>query len=229
MDQINSDLGYCVNLTLHNPSLHANMAHLVIQNKFANPATTSDICWTYPGFAPAAGINGQVVIMFGSASGNTAGGCLDNKRDAMRVLSNAMGLREEYRRSDRDATMTFPTSRDRNSLVAPILQKYNIFSPSSQFNATVASNFGQFDTNSITMVTGTRFAGTSQPVFSLAPGRQVGLLARLSEGDCNTLKLLYQCDARGTGPTPTCIDREYIPSKGSRLVYLVNEYSETPT
>lgn len=167
------------------------------------------MCWTYPGYTAAGGINGQVMIVFGSTSGNTVGGCLDNQRDAMRILANSLGLRNEYMRADRDAYMTFPSTIDRNSLVAPILQKYNIFAATNQYNSSVATPYTAFDYNSITMVSGTRFAGTSTPVFTTPSGTTVGQLSRLSLGDCNSLKLMYGCPPSGYGPTPSCIDREY--------------------
>ncbi|XP_055349126.1 uncharacterized protein LOC129596002 [Paramacrobiotus metropolitanus] len=216
MNQISLDLGYCVNFTIYNQNVNAGQPNLVLQNRYTGSTTTANICTTFPGYTAAGGVNGQVAIMFGSQTGPTIGGCLDNQRDAMRILVNAMGLRSEFLRDDRAAYMTFPTLVDRNSLVSTTLQQYNIFADTNRYNTSVAITRTPFDYNSITMITGSRYAGTSTPVFTIPSGTQVGQLARLSLQDCNTLKIMYGCPPSGYGPTPQCVD-PYASTSGISL------------
>ena len=203
--QVSEDLGYCVNFTTYQDG--SNQPFISIQP--TGTGTQIDICTTFYGYAKKGGTQGQVMVMFGGAPG----GCLDNKRDAMRLWSNSLGLLNEYLRSDRDPIMTFASNR--NSLVATNLQKYDLFNDVKKLNATTAMLIPPngvyqsiFDLNSITMITGDRFAASSsQPVFTITGGNSVGQNARLSENDCRALKILYGCSEPGYGPTPFCSSR----------------------
>ncbi|OQV18399.1 hypothetical protein BV898_07602 [Hypsibius exemplaris] len=199
-DEISFDTGGCVNFTALRPDSTPNQPHLVIQNALPSP-DVSDICLTFPGYNARQGIRGQAAIMFSQAStprpgaGPAAGACLDNLRDAVALLLNAIGIRNEYQRSDRDGFMIFPTDVNRNLLVDPSLQRYDLFGEGRKYNASQAVNSNPvFDKDSVTMVTGTRYAGSSvRSVFTTVNNDQVGRQFRLSFGDCQTVRALYNC------------------------------------
>ena len=54
-------------------------------------------CSTAPGRDTSRRGRGQSMVMFAGP-----GGCMDNKRDIMKVLANCLGLRNEFSRPDRD-------------------------------------------------------------------------------------------------------------------------------
>jgi hypothetical protein len=196
MAQISQDTGYCVNFTDIGRNTLPDSPFISIQSKFSNSPT--NICWSYHGYyAAQLKGQGQILVAFSSNNGNPAGSCLDNKRDAMRIIVNALGLRNEFMKSYRSPNyMVFPTTVDRNSLVAPSLQIHNIFADANMYtepSLAVDSTPGLFDVNSVTMVTPERFAATSTPVFSMFNNLPIGQLARLSLGDCQTLNMLYDC------------------------------------
>ena len=212
MNIISQDLKYCINFTAIVP---ANAVPTVPFIYFvpAQPPSVTPLCASSHGLLVRAGTQGQTAIVFGSSaftssgqSGNAKGACLDNPsspRDAMRVLVNALGLRNEFMRSDRDTFITFQTNF--NSLVVDNLRSLDIFGAAKQYNTATATNQGTFDAQSITMVSGEQWAADpTRPVFTLKSGpsaKPIGTLARLSLGDCSALNLLYRCGI-------TCEDRE---------------------
>ena len=84
----------------------------------------------------------------------------------MRVIANALGLRNEFMRSDRDNFITLAPNA--NSLVAANLQSLDIFAATKKYTNASATNQGPFDARSITMVTGEQWAqNIGKPVFTL--------------------------------------------------------------
>lgn len=213
MNQISSDMKFCINFTNVVP---ANVGFVYFAGS-APPASTP-VCSSSHGYMPASVGRGQTAIVFSSSSftqsgqsGNTKGACLDNPsspRDAMRILANALGLRNEFMRADRDSFMT--VAANANSLVASQLQSLNIFDTSKLYTAANAQNQGPFDAQSITMVSGEQFAqDPSKPVFTMkatptggGTAKPIGNLARLSIDDCQALSFLYKCGI-------ICDDRKY--------------------
>ena len=214
MNQISKDMKYCINFTSTVPANSPFVFFLPSQ-----PPAVTPICASSHGYMTSGGTRGQTAIVFGSSSftqsgqsGNTKGACLDNlssPRDAMRVLANALGLRNEFMRADRDNYMTLATNP--NTLVATNLQSLDIFGDSKKYMATNAANQGPFDAQSITMVSGEQFAqDSSKPVFTLKAApfgggafKPIGNLARLSLDDCSALNNLYGCAI-------TCDDRKLL-------------------
>ncbi|OQV24862.1 hypothetical protein BV898_01448 [Hypsibius exemplaris] len=217
MDQVQADLNFCVNFTLLTTA--PTGPHMYFTAKYGNTATPT--CAATHGYVQSAAVaNGGIVeILFSSTGGaadnigNTKGACLDSRdspRDAMRVLSNALGLRNQWMRPDRAQWMSFP-STDFNANVATRLKGWDLFGISKLYTVSPATNYNSailydFDINSITMVTPEQWAeDPTKPVFSLIPakagaGKKVGTRARLSLNDCKSLSDLYGC------PSANCKD-----------------------
>ena len=223
MVQIMSDLKFCINFVQRVP-LNAPFIYFTP----STPSSTPPLCSSFHGFVPSAEARGQAAIVFGSSTftqsnqtGNTKGACLDNPtspRDAMRVIANALGLRNEFMRSDRDNFITLAPNA--NSLVAANLQSLDIFAATKKYTNASATNQGPFDARSITMVTGEQWAqNIGKPVFTLNMNptgggdyRPVGNLARLSRTDCDALNMLYRCRIQCDDRKFKVNDDEYIPA-----------------
>ena len=81
-------------------------------------------CFSAPGRDLAKNGRGQSLIMFSGA-----GGCMDNKRDIMKVLANVLGLRNEFLRPDRDNFILVQPQNFRAGMnLIDFLIQYNIFS-----------------------------------------------------------------------------------------------------
>jgi hypothetical protein len=130
--------------------------------------------------------SGQLAVAF--RNGDKKGDCLTNKRDTLRLLMNILGVANEYQRSDRGKAMILAKNyvdalpeelRDQGILdVKPDLL---IKSP--------------FDVNSITMVSGDRFADNAMIAspFRLKRNQVVSTEEKLSRYDCQALNYIYDC------------------------------------
>lgn len=126
------------------------------------------------------------------------GACLDSLRETMRLLVNLLGIRSEHNRNDRNSFLTF-TSGDPNAQVMESLQRYSLF---LLYNSSTTAIASTFDYQSVTLVTGDKFAASSNaPVF--VANTAIGQLARLSRTDCLLTNMLYRCNS-------ACPDRKWV-------------------
>ncbi|OQV24000.1 hypothetical protein BV898_01959 [Hypsibius exemplaris] len=182
MTQIQNDVSNCIRFTEYDSRTDMGEDFMNISpTENGVPQTT---CSTSPGRDLSRKGRGQAMVMFAGA-----GGCMDNKRDIMKVLANSLGLRNEFSRPDRDNHLLIQPQNFRAEYRT--LDLYRKYQPSE----VEYQNF-EFDLQSITMYSMERFAIPGTVAFHLVnPGLFIGNLPRLSKGDCQGLAAQYGCSA----------------------------------
>ncbi|GAV04831.1 hypothetical protein RvY_15051 [Ramazzottius varieornatus] len=152
MNQISSDTGGCIRFQ---PFSNATDRNRLIRNNGFGQVAVIFGSKSYPGAVTDVGEQ--------SRAGALPGACLDTQRDTMRILMNLLGIRNEHNRQDRNNFLLFQSAVP-NMLVAPSLQKYNLFA--AYANNSIATIASTFDYKSVTLVSGEQFAKSrNRPVF----------------------------------------------------------------
>ncbi|XP_055345766.1 zinc metalloproteinase nas-4-like [Paramacrobiotus metropolitanus] len=182
MSQISSDVNNCVRFAEFDSRTDMGEDFLLITP--TDDGTLQQTCFTSPGRDTTRGGLGQPLVMFPGT-----GGCMDSKRDIMKLLSNALGLRNEFSRPDRDNfILVQPQNVKSEFRTLDLFRKY-------QPSEVEYQNF-PFDYLSITMYSQDRFAIEGTVAYNLInPGAFVGNLPRLSKGDCQGLTAHYGCSS----------------------------------
>ncbi|OQV21521.1 hypothetical protein BV898_04423 [Hypsibius exemplaris] len=181
---ISSDLNQCIKFVPYNRVANANQDHIYLGKTFNN-GTIPLTCFSFPGRLVAQQGSGQKLALFSGVDG-----CLGSVKDAMGYIVHVLGLRDEIKRPDRDASVqVFPQN------VKPALLSANVLQPYTSGQVDLAST--AFDFNSITIPPPEKFAFPGVVLYTArVSGRTVGgSLPRLSLGDCQAISALY---------APTC-------------------------
>ncbi|XP_055349328.1 uncharacterized protein LOC129596157 isoform X4 [Paramacrobiotus metropolitanus] len=96
MMSVADNTNQCLHFREYDPDTDAGKAFLYI-SKTLNDGTTPPTCVTFLGRVNRAAGHGQKLVIH-----NGENGCMGSLRDLMRIIVNALGLRNEYRRPDRD-------------------------------------------------------------------------------------------------------------------------------
>lgn len=130
--------------------------------------------------------SGQAVVLFKDSA--SRGECLTDGRDSLRILMNILGIGNEYQRTDRNVALEFPS--DFAERVPATLRPANLLAIQPDL-----ALISDFDLDSITMVSPTRFAANNAaPTFTVRrAGRTVPTEAKLSRTDCEALNNIYEC------------------------------------
>ncbi|XP_055334815.1 embryonic protein UVS.2-like [Paramacrobiotus metropolitanus] len=200
MTQISSDMKGCIRFQPYSVEINNGMDFLYI-SRTLNSGSTMPTCFSFPGRVVSQDGAGQKVALFNSPNGN---GCMDSVRDVMKFLAHALGLRNEYNRPDRDKYITVFTNNIKSEM-----RSLNLFMKYTPDQVDYLNT--EFDYNSITMPSPTKYANPGSVIFaSSRSGQGFGNLPRLSQSDCIGIGLQYtQCNFA------TCSD-PYLRTSGSR-------------
>ncbi|GAU90382.1 hypothetical protein RvY_02803-2 [Ramazzottius varieornatus] len=185
MTQIQTDVSNCIRFTEFDTQADKGEDFInIAPSDVTLPKADQVTCFTAPGRDLTKNGRGQSLVMFSGP-----GGCMDNKRDIMKILANVLGLRNEFSRPDRDNFILVQPQNFRAEFRnADLYRKY-------QPSEVEYQNF-QFDYQSITMYSMDRFAIPGTVAYHLInPGSFIGNLPRLSKGDCQGLSAHYGCTA----------------------------------
>jgi hypothetical protein len=191
MARISEDMHECINFKEYNPDSDAGWDNIYI-SKTLNDGSVPPTCFTFYGRLLRAAGQGQKMAIHGGPNG-----FMDSQREVMKILVNALGLRNEYNRPDRDLFLNvFPDNLQSDLRNSNLLTAYN----ASQVD--VAGR--PFDYNSVTIPKVSKYAVENSSIFELI-NHTVPLLDRLSQDDCLGLSWMYGCDAS------KCVDPYKLP------------------
>ncbi|OWA51972.1 putative Bile salt-activated lipase [Hypsibius exemplaris] len=233
LNEIQNNMQQCIKFVPYNPATDAQKPNIYIgpmTTPLENPNSGALFpgCFAFPGVV----VRGGRPVSSGQKLGlvNGTHRCLENKRDTMKYIVNALGLRDEWRRPDRDNYITVNLVNVRTDVGVPpvdLIRKYHdpITPVDTRPSPQTIVNLTAFDYNSITMPALTKFTlDPSKPLYTIVPGRvqtlngvantsvtAAGSLAQLSRDDCEGLKAIYAStcanivcpDPYGSGPTQT--------------------------
>ncbi|GAU88175.1 hypothetical protein RvY_00920 [Ramazzottius varieornatus] len=173
----------CVRFAPFNAVTDSREDHIVISPTLNSGITST--CSSFPGRVISQNARGQKLIIFGGGPG----GCMLTKRDVMAIIIPVLGLRQEYRRPDRDTHIqVFPNNIRSEFRSLDLLKKYD---------STMVEFTSPFDFFSITMPSQSRFVNENSLLYvPRKEGQKIGEFARLSQGDCQGLKKIYPTCAR---------------------------------
>lgn len=180
MSQIAADMNKCISFQEYNADTDGGLDNIYI-SKTLNDGTIPATCFTFYGRLLRAAGQGQKMAIHDGPNG-----CMDNVREVMKILTNVLGLRNEYNRPDRDQHLKIFVED-----LQPELRFSNLL---NAYNASQVLRSGPFDYNSITIPRPSQFAIAGKHIFEFPADKAVPTLAHLSKADCVGLSFMYGCD-----------------------------------
>ncbi|GAU95797.1 hypothetical protein RvY_07352 [Ramazzottius varieornatus] len=205
---ISTDMTQCIQFVEYDPQRDAGKDFLFI-SKTLNDGTTPPTCVTFFGRVVRAAGRGQKMVIH-----NGPHGCMKSMREVMKVLVNALGLRNEYRRPDRDRFMQVNFQN-----MIPELRDTSLMKP---YNESEVYYTTLFDYHSLTILPTTKYSAGNQTIFSFPNGISVPTMDYLSLNDCIGLSWMYGCDVRN------CLDPYATGSVGPVVVTNVTVVTSAP-
>ncbi|XP_055351772.1 uncharacterized protein LOC129598053 [Paramacrobiotus metropolitanus] len=190
MAQISADMNNCIRFQPYTNVTNAGTDFIQISQTLSSPTTASvstATCFSFPGRVVRQAGNGQTLLMVGGVDG-----CLSSTREIMKYLVNSLGIRNEMNRPDRNGAIQVVADNQ----LKPGLQNLGITTILPAATTTLLTT--NFDYKSITMPAVTKYVNTGN-LYSAVGGAALpttgntapGNLARLSQGDCLGLRILY--------------------------------------
>ncbi|XP_055349406.1 uncharacterized protein LOC129596209 [Paramacrobiotus metropolitanus] len=202
MMSVADNTNQCLHFREYDPDTDAGKDFLYI-SKTLNDGTTPPTCVTFLGRVNRAAGHGQKLVIH-----NGENGCMGSLRDLMRIIVNALGLRNEYRRPDRDQYIdVYPDN------LAPGLKGSSLLDVYNESDA-YYGNF-PFDYFSITMPSVTKYAADNAVIYSLPGNGTIAYVEHLSRDDCMGLAWMYGCDAQNCTDPYQDVDVNFSPPKTS--------------
>lgn len=180
MSQIAADMNKCISFQEYNADTDGGLDNIYI-SKTLNDGTIPATCFTFYGRLLRAAGQGQKMAIHDGPNG-----CMDNVREVMKILTNVLGLRNEYNRPDRDQHLKIFVED-----LQPELRFSNLL---NAYNASQVLRSGPFDYNSITIPRPSQYAIAGKHIFEFPADKAVPTLAHLSKADCVGLSFMYGCD-----------------------------------